>query len=63
MKLFDTGIICFGGLNWCQQHFSLSNTNIQQPLSLLSQLGTKKLTKKNFCTKIKLKKYRGTEIV
>ena len=26
----------FGGLNWCQQHFSLSTAGIRGPLSLSS---------------------------
>jgi hypothetical protein len=55
MKLFDTNIV--GCLNQRQQHFSLSITGIRQPLSLLFQSGTKKIIKKNFYIKIKLKKY------
>jgi hypothetical protein len=28
MEPFDPYIVCFGSLNWCQQHFSLSTTTI-----------------------------------
>jgi len=28
IELFDTNIVCFGGLNQCQQHFSFSTTEI-----------------------------------
>jgi hypothetical protein len=42
MESFDTTIDCFGGINQCQQYFSLSTAGIQRPLSLLSQSGTKK---------------------
>jgi len=34
MKLFDTNIIRFGGIYWCQLHVSLSTIGIRRPLSL-----------------------------
>jgi len=37
---FDTNIIRFGGLNWCQQHFYLSIAKIWRPL-FLSSLSTR----------------------
>jgi len=37
---FDTNIIRFGGLNWCQQHFYLSIAEIWRPL-FLSSLSTR----------------------
>ena len=52
IESFDTNIVCLGGLNECQRYFSLSTTGIRRPLFLFSQLGTKKITKINFCSKI-----------
>jgi len=46
MEQFDRNIIHFGGLNWCQQHASLSIADIRQSLSLLSQPITKKYKNK-----------------
>jgi hypothetical protein len=56
MEPFETNIYHFGGLNRCRQYFSLSTTIIRLPLSILSQLWTKNITKMNFCTKIKFEK-------
>jgi hypothetical protein len=55
MKLFDTNIVRFGGLNQCQRLVSLSIARTQQPL--FSQLGTKKYQKINFCIKTESEKY------
>jgi len=56
MKQFDTNIVYFNRLNWCQQHISLSSAGLQQSLSVTLNK-RQKITKTNFCTKIKLKKY------
>jgi hypothetical protein len=37
IKLFDTNIDRFDGLNWCQRHLSLSNARIRRPLSSLNR--------------------------
>jgi len=48
MKPFETNIICFSGLNWCQLFFFFNQWN--------------KGLRKNY-TKIKLKKYQDTKII
>jgi hypothetical protein len=58
MKYFDTNIIHFSSLNRCQRHVFLFTAGIRQPLSLSPFLiRDQKITKINFCTKLKLKKY------
>ena len=52
MEQFNTNIVYFGALNQCQRHVFLSITGIQRSLFVLSQSGTIKITKINFCIKI-----------
>jgi hypothetical protein len=42
MKSSDTNIIHFDNLNQYQQHIFFSISGTQRPLTMLSQLGTKK---------------------
>jgi len=64
MKYFDTNIIHFSSLNRCQRHVFLFIAGIWQPLFLSPFLiRGQKITKINFCTKLKLKKYWGTQII
>jgi len=42
MESSDINIIRFDDLNQCQQHIFFSTSGTQRPLTMLSQLGTKK---------------------
>jgi len=57
MEPFNSNIDRFGGLNSCQQYFSLFNARIWRSLSL-SLLSTRdqKIIKINFYTKIEFEK-------